>query len=273
MSCSKTALSRHIEGKGHKDAFNIITDLSTSTSHPNIKELFGAPKSSVAKVEIKLCSFIVENNLPIHLSDDLLALVCSSVPTDKTIQKATSGKQKATNIIRQVLGFNTLKESITERTSHKFSLIIDKTTDRTQQNQLAILVTYFNPDTFKMDCYLIDLVQLDDGKADTIYKAIVECFEQKGIPMENVIGFCDDTCNVMFGAYHSVAQMLVANYPWIITVKCACHLIHLCASHASLQLPKSLEDLCRNKSSYFHLSPLRTKNFQQFQEFLDIEKH
>jgi hypothetical protein len=271
LSCSKTAVNRHMQGKGHKDAFKMITDFSTS--HPNIKELFGPSESSVAKVEIKLCSFIVEHNLPIHLSDDLLALVCSLVPTDKTIQKATLGKQKATNIIHQVLGFNTLKESITELKSHKFSLIVDETTDRTQKSQLAILVTYFNSTTFKMDNYLIDIVQLDDGKADTIYKAIVECFEQKGIPMENIIGFCADTCNVMFGAYHSVAQMLVANYPWIIPVKCGCHLIHLCASHASLQLPKSLEDLCRNISSYFHLSPLRTKNFQQFQEFFDIEKH
>ena len=96
-----------MQGKGHKDAFKMITDLSTS--HPNIKELFGPSESSVAKVEIKLCSFIVEHNLPIHLCDDLLALVCSLVPTDKTIQKATLGKQKATNIIRQVLGFNTLK--------------------------------------------------------------------------------------------------------------------------------------------------------------------
>ncbi|CAB4022323.1 Hypothetical predicted protein [Paramuricea clavata] len=38
-------------------------------------------------------------------------------------------------------------------------------------------------------------------------------------------------------------------------------------------LPKSLEDVCRNIASYFHLSPLRTKNFQEFQEFFDIEKH
>jgi hypothetical protein len=31
--------------------------------------------------------------------------------------------------------------------------------------------------------------------------------------------------------------------------------------------------VCRNIASYFHLSPLRTKNFQEFQEFFDIEKH
>ncbi|XP_028402033.1 uncharacterized protein LOC114524975 [Dendronephthya gigantea] len=252
----------------------MIAELSKSNS--NIRTMFGASaasQSSVAKMEIKLCSFIVEHNLPIHISDDLLALLSSLFPTNKTVQKATLGKQKATNVIRQVLGFHTLKESIADLKSRKFSLIIDETTDCSRKNQLAILVIFFNPCTFKMDCNLIDIIQLDDGKAETIYSAIVECFEQKDIPMENIVGFCADTCNVMFGSRHSVAQMLVANYPWIIPVKCACHMIHLCASHASVQLPKSIEDLCRNISSYFHLSPLRTKNFQEFQEFFDLEKH
>jgi hypothetical protein len=169
------------------------------------------------------------------------------------------GKQKATNVIRQVLGFNNQKDSVDGLKSRKFSLIIDETTDHSCKNPLAVLVTYFNPDTFKMDCDLTDIVQLDDGKADTIFKAIVECFEQKGgIPMENIIGFCADTCNVMFGIHHSVAQMLVANYPWIIPIKCSCHMIHLCASHASLQLLRR----CVSKYSFiFSLISTTNKEF------------
>lgn len=50
-------------------------------------------------------------------------------------------------------------------------------------------------------------------------------------------------------------------------------MIHLCASNASLQLPKSLEDLCRNVYSYFNVSSLRSKDFQRFQDFFYIEKH
>ncbi|CAB3990550.1 Hypothetical predicted protein [Paramuricea clavata] len=162
-------------------------------SQLNIGEFLGATDKYVAKLEIKLCSFIVEHNIPIQLSDDLLALLSSLFPSYKTVQKATLGKQKATNVIRQVLGFNTQKGSTNGLKSRKFSLIIDETTDRSHKNQLAVLVTYFNPDTFKMDCDLIDIVQLDDGKADTIFKAIVECFEQKGIPMGNIIRFCAQT--------------------------------------------------------------------------------
>ena len=176
-----------------------------SKSPPNIGTLLGSSEESVAKLEIKLCCFIVENNLPIHLSEDLLALLSSLFPLDKTIKKATLGKQKATNIIRQVLGFNFIKEAIAQLRSRKFSLIIDETTDRSCKNQLALLATYFNPDTFKMESDLIDIVQLVDGKATTIYLAILECFKQIAIPVENIIGCFADTCNVMFSKHHSVA--------------------------------------------------------------------
>jgi hypothetical protein len=77
-----------------------------------------------------------------------------------------------------------MKESIEDLRSQKFS-----STDRTCKNQLAILVTYFKPDKFQKENGLIDIVQLDDGKAETIYQAILKCFSDKDIPMTN-IGFC-----------------------------------------------------------------------------------
>ena len=98
--------------------------------------------------------------------------------------------------------------------------------------QLAILGTYFDEISFKLDTFLIDLVTLPDGTATTIYESVIKCLSEKSIPMENVIGFSSDTCNVMFGKNHSVAQMLVKDYPWIMAVKCSCHMIHLCSSYA-----------------------------------------
>jgi hypothetical protein len=222
LSCSKTALSRHAERKKHQELLKMQADLTKS--HTRIGMFMNnSSRDAVGKVGIKIASFIVEHNLPINLSEYLLALFSSLVPNDKTVQKATLGKQKTTNIIRQVLGFNNvIKESIEDSLrSRKFSLIIDKTTDRTCKNQLANLVTYLNPDKFRMENDLIDIVQLDDSKAETIYQAMLKCFNDKNIPMTNIIGFCADTCNVMFGRYHSVSQLLVKNHPWIIPVKCS----------------------------------------------------
>ena len=80
-------------------------------------------------MEIKLCAFIAEHNLPISLSDDFIALLKSIFPLNNTLKNVTLGKQKATNVIRQVIGFDYLQEAVSALRERKFSLIIDETTD------------------------------------------------------------------------------------------------------------------------------------------------
>lgn len=77
----------------------------------------------------------------------------------------------------------------------------------------------------------------------------------------------------MIGNNHSVAVLLKEVLPNIIIVKCSCHLIHLCASHVCLKLPKSLEDLCRNIFTHFSLSSKRQHVFREFQNSAGVEPH
>ena len=62
------------------------------------------------------------------------------------------------------------------------------------------------------------------------------------------------------------------DYPWINAVKCFCHLIHLCSSHASKKLPKFVEELCRNMFSHFNLSSKRCESFKEFQQFVELKE-
>ena len=156
--------------------------------------------------------------------------------------------------------------------ANKFSLIIDETTDRSTTLQLAILGVYFDEKNFRLETVLIDLVPLPNGVATTIYNSLIETLKERGIPMTNVIGFCADTCNVMFGVNYSFAQMLMRDYLWIMAVKCSCYLIHQCSSHASKKLPKSVEDLCRNIFSHSNLSSKRSESFKEFQQFVELKE-
>ena len=132
-----------------------------------------------------------------------------------------------------------MQGGIEQLQQNKFSTIIDESTDKSTTSQLALLGTYFNKNMFKMtfifisdprrECYMglstfIDLIELPNGKAETMYGKIKDCLNERKIPMENVIGFCADTCNVMFGKHHSVSQLLTKDYPWILSVKCSCRL-------------------------------------------------
>ena len=193
LSCAKTTLKRHVENKKHKDLYKVKEQVSA----PNTSML-GA-RANPARIEIKLCSFIAEKNLPISLVEELVPLLRDLFPSDPALRQVKLGKQKSTNIIRQVLGFHAMKECVSKLRENKFSLIIDETTDKSTTSQLAILGVYFNEETFKLEIIVIDLVPLTDGAATTIYNAVIDSLSERGVPMKNVIGFCADTCNVMFG--------------------------------------------------------------------------
>ena len=271
VCCSKTALVRHQESNTYKEAIRRGATLERTSK--KIDPMLGPSNNDKARMEIKIASFIAEKNLPISLSEDLMLLLRSLLPNDKTLCRVSMGKQKTTNVIRQVLGFQFLREGCLKLQERKFSLIIDETTDRSTQSQLALLGTYFDDEEYKMNIILIDMIEIPDGRAITITDCLVRSLQERHIPFENVLGFSADTCNVMFGVNHSVSTLLKERFPWIQTVKCSCHSIHFCASHTGKMLPKSLEDLCRNIYSHFNASSQRTDALREFQEFFEADQH
>ena len=222
-------------------------------------------------MEIKMCAFISEHNLPISIADAFVEFLRSLFPNDDVLRKIRLDKQKATNVIRQIIGFDYLYEAVSALQSHRFSIVIDETTDLSSVKQLAVLATYFDMQSFESKYFLLDMVELVDGTANGIYLATKQVFLELHIPMENIIGYSSDTTNVMFGEHNSVAQLLKAEYPNIFIVKCSCHLIHLASSYAALKSPKSLEDLCRDIYNQFHRSSKRQDIYQQFRSFFNAE--
>jgi hypothetical protein len=186
--------------------------MKTTGSTSTIVSLFtkATSREESSSIEIKLCAFIAEHNLPISLSDDLIALLRSLFPLDNALKHATLGKQKATNVIRQVLGFDYLNEAVSALRSRKF---IDETTDKSTVKQLAILATYFDMKSFQTKKLLLDMVEVEDGTAKGIYAAVKQSFSDLHVSMNNIIGYSSDTCNVMFGEYNSISQLLRAEFP------------------------------------------------------------
>ena len=124
LACSKTSLKRHLATSLHQNRSATTGTTSTITS------VFtkAASQEQTSSMEIKLCAFLAEHNLPISLSDDLLDFLRSPFPLDNTLKNVSLGKQKATNVIRQVLGFDYLKDAVMTLRSKKFSFIIDEAT-------------------------------------------------------------------------------------------------------------------------------------------------
>lgn len=100
---------------------------------------------------------------------------------------------------------------------------------------------------------------------DHLFELIIKSFDDEEVPIENIIGFGSDGCNVMFGEHDSVASRMKETRPGIYTRKCICHSMYICASKAAEGLPRMAEDLIRNIANYFSVSGKRQAEFAHFQ--------
>nr|CAH0103573.1 unnamed protein product [Daphnia galeata] len=162
-----------------------------------------------------------------------------------------------------------LKKKLVEKLKKRwFSVIIDETTDVTVDSQLAVMVQYWDPAESEMIVDVLDFVKCTDATADGLSKAVIERLDSLGI-RSRFVGFCADTCNVMFGKNHSVSTCLSEEFPSIVVVKCSCHSCNLVANCAAKAFPEELETTM--KAIFAHFS--RSRNFKEFQEFAQVEKH
>lgn len=256
-----TELKRHSLTKNH------IKNIQSSQMQPRLKP-FVPEVAKVKKLENATCMFLVEHDLPISFVEPFVEFI-KAIPDPNLVNKMKLGKQKATNIIRQGLRphFNeSLRESLSQ---NYFSIYIDESTDVSTKSQMAIITTFYcvNENALKVD--LIDLVELENWTANGIFCALTKSLDENKIPIQNWVGFCSDTTNVMMGKNHSVASLIKEKFPKVMIVKCSCHSIHLAASYACKKLPNSLEDLVRNIYNHFHRSTKRSNTLTEFQKFFE----
>jgi hypothetical protein len=173
-----TAIRRHGVSKAHVEKSKSHSN-STSRSL-DIRDIWCSESlKDIAGIEIKLSMFIAENNLPLSLSDRMTELLRDLFPDN--MEKVRLGKQKCTNIIRQVLGFNIIKENVQFLRDHKFSIFVDETTDRATKTQCAIVAMAFDPEQLIINIILLDLIELEDERAVTIAAEIARVLEDRKI--------------------------------------------------------------------------------------------
>ncbi|CAG4958825.1 unnamed protein product [Colias eurytheme] len=138
---------------------NCTEDKEEGCNTENDKKQFkqiGSSKSmakentKLKKAEAAICSYIVENNLPISSVEPLIKLI-KSLPEKAITSQISLAKQKATNVIRNGLRPFFNNKLIDELKHHLFSVYIDETTDVSVTKQLAILVSYCHNFVTKVD--------------------------------------------------------------------------------------------------------------------------
>ena len=151
--------------------------------------------------------------------------------------------------------------------SRIFSIIIDEATDQSTKDKFQIVATFFDVAKFELQYWLVDMVETEDGSVAGIYSKIKETLNELNISMANIMDYSSHTTNLMLGQYDSVSHSLKSEINHVQVVMCSCHLIHLVSSQAALELPKSVEDQCRDVYAHFHRSSKRKDDYKEFQAF------
>lgn len=270
ITAHKNSITRHSVSEKH-----IFNKRKISQNKKVTDMAFIAAEDNVKRAEIKLCAFVASNNLPFRMMDTLSPLCANLFPDSKIASKLAVRRTKATSILKNCLGevfqnklINTLRIPGTF-----FSIIMDETTDCATKKQCAFTVIYFCTEKNKVITTFFDMKEANGATAIDLYNCLKNVILEKRIPLTNLVGYSSDTTNVMFGDNQSVYVLLKADLPYIICVKCSCHLIHLAASKACLTLPRSIEDMLRNVGSHFSRSSARQGKLREIQEFFKIEIH
>jgi len=216
-----------------------------------------------------------------HFSD----LIKTCFPDSEIAKNIHLKRTKTTAIMKNVIGKCHKEYLVKCLREVKFSILTDESTDISCTKQSCVVVRYFNNDIGKIVSHFFELScvfgpndhnqnkTFEGATGKNLFNSILKAFNDYDIPLNNLIGFGSDGCNVMMGAHNSVASRMIQNFPGITIWTCICHSLHLCASEAYKSLPQRCEELTRSIYSFFSMSSKRNAQFVQFQEFCSTPTH
>lgn len=135
-----------------------------------------------------------------------------------------------------------------------YSIIIDESTNVSVTKYLCICVKYFDTTENRILTDFLSILKVERTTAIDLHKNIVEYLQRIGIPLRNMIAISTDGASNLYGRNHSVYTLLKRDIPNLQLMRCTCHLLHLCSSKASEELPSSLDFLVRKIFNWFSIS-------------------
>lgn len=273
LRCGKSELQRHCRSKKHIEKVKLVV------RNTNVEDYFKPLKTSneerkTQECELRLSTFFAEHNVALQVVDHLIPLLKQLVPDSQIIQKIELGRQKCTNVIKNVLAPYMCNELVNILKTNKFSIMLDESTDIGLNKTMCVLTRFVHPSTGHVSTKLLQLMHLNavDCTADKLYAEFVRLMNNCEIPITNIVGMASDGASVMVGRNNSFASRLLKDNKDVIVMKCVCHIAAIIASKACMVLPRAPEDLLRQVYSYLSGSSKRCAQLEEMQDYFNVDK-
>lgn len=135
--------------------------------------------NDVKEGELRLAGFIAERDLPMSIADHLPKLMKSVCKDSKTAEQIKCGRTKVTGMLTNVTGQESHEQLLKLLRKQKFSLIVDKSTDKGCIKHLCLVARVIDVDSVRD--FFLTLIPLKDATAQTLYNNVVNFFSLKMI--------------------------------------------------------------------------------------------
>ena len=166
----------------------------------------------------------------------------------------------------------TVEEKVDENLHNSpfIGLVIDESTDVAVYKKLVIYArVVINGQPF---IHFVHDVNIIDGKAETIVKALEDIFTEKGLEMSKITSLASDGASVMVGRKNGVGARLRSKYvPYLVQVHCIAHRLALAAANACKKVSSFDQFQCTLKQVYrfYTNSPVRYNSLRELQQVLE----
>uniref|UniRef100_H2ZXB7 HAT C-terminal dimerisation domain-containing protein n=1 Tax=Latimeria chalumnae TaxID=7897 RepID=H2ZXB7_LATCH len=217
--------------------------------------------------EVMFVNFLVEHNISFNTADHSTTLVKNMFYGSK-VGKNFCGRTKSTYVLKNALAPH-VRDPLLANLYGLFSLIVDESTDRGDDKQLAMVVKYYDENQLRVETKFYRLRIVNSAIGENLFKAVKDAFQGDNIKWENVMGLGTDGAENMIGKNNSLISRIKEKQPHLYTLHCVCHVNHICVSDAHKKLPNYLDNFFVELFWHFHHSEV----LKGYQEFTDTVIH
>ena len=184
---------------------------------------------------------LAHHNIPLAVMDHLSPLFRDIFPDSKIAQGFSAARTKTTCILNRALRPHFEASLISQMKQEPFTLAIDGSNDNGLQKMNPLTVRIFDIRNCHIETRFLDMCLTsgtDGGTAKSIFSAMDNALESRGIPWDNCVAIAVDNASVNMGKHNSIGSRATQKNEAICMMGCPCHIIHNTAQTAGKEFRK-----------------------------------
>ena len=269
------SIKRHLASDMHKTAIQQEREALKAKEYGGIKQYFSKQVSAnreAVQAGMQIVYWHAESEVAHFTKFESLKHLCIDLGASvlKDLDRGKNAKYSSNRIIDEWLHIlaNVVREDVKQELDNSLciGLMCDESTDISINKELIIFARVVLPNCGVHYRYL-QTVELADGRAETIEKALLPCLDNYGLRMDKVSGFGSDGASVMVGRKTGVATRLKRNNPSMLSIHCINHRLALGASQSidTVKYLHKFNEILVGIFKFYHYSSVRQHALKEIQ--------